>query len=166
MNQALGEKGKLPKIPLLFRTDCGYILVAGLGTPPPKTDLSQRMVAVPSSMFASLRHLIMAAFRACRSIAKGVNIADAFAYELVICLTGIREISKLKEELAKPSKGYALIVLCDHPFACRSLLLNLLVRGAKLVEVEPAYIPRKLPSCSDSGEALAMEEGAMVELDR
>ncbi len=157
---------EIPDKPRLFKSKYGFILVVGLKHPP--NSMKQDLVAiVPSNMFSSLRHLVLAALRAYRSIREGVNIANAFSYELGICLIGSREISKvIKAMRGGGGRGYALVSVCEDPLECRSLLMSILMKGARLGKVEALYKPRKLPICSGNEDVLAMEEGALIELDR
>lgn len=153
--------------PSLFKTKCGFILVAGLVTSDkmPLSFLPERTALVPVELVASMRHLVMAALRACRALSKGVNVAEAFAYELGACLTGVREVSKLRLILSSPSPK-VFVSICENVADCLKPLVAVLAWGSRLTDVEPKYEPDSLPSCSDNIEVLAMEEGALLELDR
>ena len=158
---------KIPGRPKLFKSDYGYILVVGLEHPP--DHMAHELSAiVPSDIVASLRHLVLAALRASRSLKKGVNIADVFAYELGICLTGDREISKVISVIRRRDyrKGYTLVAVCENPLECRSMLMNILMRGAMLGNVRALYEPESFPICSNIEDIPAMGKGALVELDR
>ncbi len=157
---------EIPDKPRIFKSKSGFILVVGLEYPP--NSMRQDLAAiVPSNMFSSLRHLVLAAIRAYRSIKEGVNIANVFPYELGICLIGSREISKvIKAMRGEENKGYALVSVCEDPLECRSLLMDVLMEGARLGKVEALYRPKNLPICSGNEDVLAMEEGALIELDR
>lgn len=158
---------EIPSRPSLFKTECGFILVTGL-LPSEKTSLSalpDRVALVPVELVASLRHIVMAAFRALRALTTGRNVAEAFAYELGACLTGVREVSRIRQVLSS-SGPKVLVSVCEDVSDCLEPLMTLLAWGSRLTDVEPGYKPDNLPSCSGSTEALAMEEGAMLELDR
>lgn len=152
--------------PTLFKTECGFILVAGLTSEDiALSSLPGRVALIPTELVASIRHLVMAALRACRALAGGRNVAEAFAYELGACLTGVREVSRLKAIL--PSSGPKVFVsVCEDVTDCLKPLITVLAWGPLLKDVEAGYKPGRLPSCSDNTEVLAMEEGAMLELDR
>jgi len=149
---------------LLFRSSCGYILVTGLAGE--AVTLRGNAALIPSRMYASLRHLVMAAHRACRSIRRGVNIADAFAYELGMCLLGSREIDKVRRSMSVDSGGFAFVSVCDEPMECLGYLLRALTTGMELSDLRAGLSVEERPHCSDEIDALAMEEGAMLELDR
>ncbi len=122
---------------------------------------------IPVSIISSIRHLIMAAHRACRAFKERKNIADAFAYELAICLTGSREISRIRSQIIQKLGDYVLVILGSSPLACKDQLLSLLYSTAitpKNVEFPSRSID--LPTCSGLEDTLSMENGAMVELDR
>ncbi len=158
---------KIPGRPFIFRSECGFILVVGL-LPSEKTSLSalpDRVALIPTELVASLRHLVMASFRACRALATERNVAEAFAYELGACLTGVREVSKIRQALTSLGPK-VLVTICESLDDCLEPLMTMLVWGSRLTDVEPRYMPGSLPSCSGNIEALAMEEGAMLELDR
>lgn len=151
--------------PKLFKIGDKYLIVTGLrGGSPLK--LKGNAAIIPTSSFYSLRHLVMAALRAIRSFQHGVNISDNFAYELGICLLGIREVSKVIEEISRSDDGYAFISYCDELINCLRPLINLLMRGFTLSEVVPSYELKVLPSCTGNYECLAMEQGIMIELER
>ncbi|MDK2383915.1 MAG: hypothetical protein QI199_03775 [Candidatus Korarchaeota archaeon] len=158
---------EIPSEPSLFRTECGFILVAGL-LPTGKLPLSAlpgRIALVPVELVASLRHIVMAAFRACRALNTGKNVAEAFAYELGACLMGVREVSRIRQALSS-SGPKVFVSICEDVGDCLRPLMTMLAWGSRLIDVEPRYRPDDLPSCSGNVEALAMEEGAMLELDR
>ncbi|MEM0192841.1 MAG: hypothetical protein QXJ48_06855 [Candidatus Korarchaeum sp.] len=151
--------------PKLFRIGDKYLIVAGLrGGPPLK--LKGNAAIIPTSSFYSLRHLVMAALRAIRSFQHGANISDNFAYELGICLLGIREVSKVIEEISRSSDEFAFISYCDEPMNCLKPLISSLMRGFTLSEVVPSYELKHLPSCTGNYECLAMEQGILIELER
>jgi len=140
----LGSLREIPDRPKLFKSRYGYILVAGLKRLPDHM-VHGLSAVVPSDMAASIRHLVLAALRASRSLKKGVNIADVFAYELGICLTGNREISKVISAMRRShSEGYILVAVCKDPLECRSLLMEILMRGAALGNVRATYEPGSL----------------------
>ncbi len=148
----------------LFKSSCSYILVAGLAGE--AVILRGNAALIPSGMYASLRHLVMAAHRACRSIKRGTNIADAFAYELGICLSGEREIEKVRRRMSAGSGSFAFVAICDEPMECLEHLLRALSSGMGLSELRAGWRVEERPHCSDEADVLAMEEGAMLELDR
>ena len=96
----------------------------------------------------------------------GENIAEDFAYELGICLTGIREISRVRELLSVTSDTFALVSVCEEPLRCLSHLVVALASGMSPADLVPGLDVEDMPHCSDEADALAMERGAMVELDR
>ncbi len=158
---------EIPGKPRLFKSDYGYILVVGLKRPPDRNHMHGLSAIVPSNIAASLRHLVLAALRASRSIKRGVNIADVFTYELGICLIGTREISKVISAMRRDChEGYALVAVCENSLECRSMLMDVLMEGAILGDVRATYEPENLPTCSNIEDTLAMEKGALVELDR
>ncbi len=149
---------------LLFRSSCGYILIAGLAGE--AVILRRNAALIPPGMYASLRHLVMASHRACRSIKRGINIADAFAYELGICLLGRREIERIKRYMPAGSGSFAFVTICNEPMECLRHLLRALVSGMELSELRAGWKVEEMPHCSEEADVLAMEEGAMLELDR
>lgn len=151
--------------PMLFRIGGKYLLIAGVRGRV-SFNLRGNAAVIPSSSFHSLRHLVMAALRAIRSFQHGVNISENFPYELGICLLGIREVSKVIEELSKDSDGYAFVSYCDELRDCFRPLISLMMGGLSLSEVEPGYEPKGPPSCTGNPECLAMEQGIVIELER
>ncbi|MCS7102568.1 MAG: hypothetical protein NZ992_01640 [Candidatus Korarchaeum sp.] len=149
----------------VLRIGSKYLVVIGLrGEAPLK--LKGNAAVIPTSSFYSLRHLVMAALRAIRAFHHGVNISDNFAYELGICLLGVKEVSKVMEELSRSNSEYAFVSYCDELEGCLRPLVSLLMRGFTPAEVVPRYEPEKLPSCTGNYECLAMEQGIVVELER
>ncbi len=103
-NGSVGDIRTLTATPKLFRSECGYIMVMGVSLNKPVRELHgfidrSKVGFIPTSMISSVRHIIMAAHRACRAFKEGKNIADAFVYELAICLTGSREISEIRSQI-------------------------------------------------------------------
>lgn len=151
--------------PKVFRIGCKHLVVIGLrGGDPLK--LRGNAAIIPANSFNSIRHLVMAALRAIRSFQHKVNISDNFAYELGICLLGVREVSKVVEEISRRSDEYAFVSYCDELRDCLRPLISLLMRGFVPADVVPRYSPEGLASCTGSYECLAMEQGIVIELER
>lgn len=151
--------------PQVFRIGDTYVLIAGLKGRA-EIRFSRDFALVPASSFHSQRHLMIAVIRAIRSFKSGTNISENFAYELGICLLGIREVSKVKEVLSRDCEEYAFVSYCRNIGDCLRYLLRTLVRGFSLSDVSPSYIPEELVSCTGNIECLAMEKGIIVELER
>jgi len=172
LNSSVEDIRTLTATPKLFRSKCGYIMAMGVSLNRPIEELHDfidrsKVGFIPVSMISSIRHLIMAAHRACRAFKEGKNIADAFVYELAICLTGSREISRIRSQIIQKLDDYVLVIIDSSPLACKDHLLSLLYSAAispKNVEFPPRFID--LPTCSGLEDTLSMENGAIVELDR
>ncbi len=141
---------------MLFRTPCSYFVVVWAKEPVNESDVS----SVPAELLTSRRHLVLAAHRACRALKAGKSISKYFKYEMLACVTGIREISKLKE-----LKGdrWAVVKMCKDPDDCLSWLLRKLIL---LNVVDETYGPSEESLCTDNRDAIAMERGALLELER
>lgn len=152
--------------PRIFRIGDTYILIVGLRGKA-EVKLAGNSALIPSSSFYSLRHLVMAAIRAIRSFRAGKNISENFAYELGICLLGIREVSKVKEILlSQATEEYAFTSYCSSMEDCLRPLMSTLMLGFSLSDVRPSYSLEELASCTGNVECLALERGITVELER
>ncbi len=142
---------------MIFKTQCAHFAVIWLrGDPPEEPYVS----SVPVELLASRRHLILAAHRACRAMKEGVSISRHFRYEMLACVTGIREISKLK---GMRGNRWVAIKMCDSLEECLSWLVRQLSKHELIGEVY-GLTGRSL--CTDHHDVDAMERGALLELDR
>ncbi len=153
----------IPGKPEIFRVSGRYLMLVGLrGKPRNRAEIA----LIPASLIASKRHLLMAAIRAVRSFHYGVNISDKFAYEVCICLLGIREVSRIIKLLSTDQGEYALILHCEEIKDCLRSLISITMEDVTLSDIEAAYELQKMVSCTGNVECLAMEQGISVELER
>ena len=152
----------IPGRPEIFRVGPKYLMLVGLrGKPRNRAEIA----LIPASLIASKRHLLMAAIRAIRSFHYGVNISDKFAYEVCICLLGIREVSRIIKLLSDHDE-YALILHCEEIKDCLRSLISITMEDVALSDIEATYEPQKMVSCTGNVECLAMEQGISIELER
>jgi tRNA threonylcarbamoyladenosine modification (KEOPS) complex Cgi121 subunit len=153
----------IPGRPEIFRVADRHLILAGLRGKP---RFRPEIALIPASLIASKRHLLMAAIRAIRSFHYGVNVSDKFAYEVGICLLGIREVSRVIRLLSTGQDEYALILHCDKIEDCLRSLISITMEDVTLSDIEVNYEPQKMASCTGNVECLAMEQGISIELER
>ncbi len=141
-------------------------------------DLLQDLCSDPAEEFAlmvrweavaSWRHAALAARRALRAFRSGRGLGRTLATEFAACLAGIRQLSQALR-LLSPSGGRctAVCLLRDlDPLEERLRSLGAVRIGyPSPTEVLSLLGYSGRAGCSGSGEALAMEASARVELER
>jgi tRNA threonylcarbamoyladenosine modification (KEOPS) complex Cgi121 subunit len=154
----------IPGRPEVFRVSDKYLILVGLRGKP--RSRPENIALIPAHLIASKRHLLMAVIRAIRSFHYGVNISDKFAYEVCVCLLGIREVSKVIKLLSVDQDEYALIIQCERIEDCLRSLIRITMEDVTLSDIKVTYEPQKLTSCTGNIECIAMEQGIPIELER
>lgn len=142
---------------ILFRTPCSLFAAVWVRNPVKEADVSP----VPTSLLASRRHLVLSAHRACRSLREGSSISKHFRYEMLACVTGVREISKL---MKLRGDAYVLVRMCSELEECLSWLVRVTAKQEPVTEIYEGVFEGA--TCTGSEELVAMEAGALLELER